>query len=304
MKRNNLATLVFFIGIPLGLLILFTYFPFVNVVIDSFYKKSYTNNYGFIGFENYNYVLNNPEYQKAFFNSLYYIVAAIIQVFLAFILSLFLCNKRFSNVFKAILVLPYMINGIAIGYIFRLFYTHGYVLDSILCAIGFNESELPYWLRDQTVNNWALAFASIWRYTGVSLVIFIGAIGSIEKSIFEASSIDGANELAQFRYIIWPNVKKIVLLELFLSVVTSLSEYELPYSIASGGSNGTATYMTYIYQLAFSERKIGLASSMTVLLLLQIAVFIMLVILINKILKKLLHKEEKTNGQVSDEQVF
>ena len=260
--------------------------PFINVIIDSFYKKSYTHNWGYVGIDNYKEALNTPDYQLAYANSKYYIIAAIVQVCLAFILALFLCNKKFSGVFKAIITLPYMINGIAIGYIFKLFYTHGYVLDSLLSSVGFDINSLPYWLRDQSVNNWALAFASVWRYTGLSLVVFIGAIGSIDRSLFEAASLDGANDIAQFRYIIWPSVKKVVSLNLFLSVVTALTEYELPYAISAGGANGTATYMTYIYKLAFSERKIGLASAMTVLLLSKIALIIIAVLFVTKLIKK------------------
>lgn len=66
-----------------------------------------------------------------------------------------------------------MINGIAVGYIFKLFYTRGYVLDTLLGIIGVNTELLPFWLRDQAINNWALAFASVWRYTGLSLIIFM-----------------------------------------------------------------------------------------------------------------------------------
>lgn len=286
MKRHNTTSILFFVALPVGLLILFTYIPFLNVIKDSFFSKTYTSNYGFVGLENYAFILTNPEYCQAFANSIYYIVAALIQVVLSLVLAVLLCRARFSAVFKALIVLPYMINGMAIGYIFRLFYTHGYVLDSLLMYLGLELDSLPYWLRDQAVNNWAIAFASVWRYTGISLVIFIGAIGSIHRSLFEASWLDGASSFAQFRYIIWPSIRNVVFVELFLSVVTSLSEFELPYAIASGGANGTATYMTYIYKIAFSERKIGVASAMTVILLSTILMVILLVMQAAKALRK------------------
>ena len=142
---------------------------------------------------------------------------------------------------------------------------------------------MPYWLRDQSINNWALAFASIWRYTGFSLIIFIGAIGSIESSVFESSKLDGANRLQQFKHIIWPNIKRIVYINLMLSVVSSLTEFELPFAIASGGANGTATYMTLIYRIAFTEHKVGLASAMVVILLLQVILLSLLILQFNKI---------------------
>lgn len=286
MKKSSPTSILFFVCLPVGVLVLFTYIPFLNVIKDSFFSKTYTADYGYVGLDNYTFILSNPEYRQAFANSIYYIVAAVIQVALSLILAVFLCRARFAALFKALIVLPYMINGMAIGYIFRLFYTHGYVLDSLLMALGLELESLPYWLRDQSVNNWAIAFASVWRYTGISLVIFIGAIGSIHRSLFEASWLDGADSFAQFRYIIWPSIRFVVFVELFLSVVTSLSEFELPYAIASGGANGTATYMTYIYKIAFSERKIGVASAMTVILLSTIALSILLVMQAVKLIRK------------------
>ena len=165
------------------------------------------------------------------------------------------------------LFLPYLINGIAIGYIFRIFFSHGSILDSVIGTIGISKDTLPYWLRDQNINNWMLAGVSVWRYLGLSYIIFIGAISSINPNCLKASSLDGAGKIRQFQYVVWPSIKKVVLINLLLSVVSSLSEFEIPYAVASGGANGTGTYMTLIYHIAFNERKIGLASALTVTLL-------------------------------------
>lgn len=277
------STIIGFLFIPVVSLILFTYLPFVRIIISSFFSMSYTQNSGFVGIDNYVEVFENPQYNRAILVSGYYMVAAVVQVFVALILAVLLSRCRFSSTYKTLYVIPYMINGIAVGYIFKLFFTRGYVLDSVLNFFGIDLSVLPFWLRDQSVNNWSLAFASVWRYTGLSLIIFIGAIGAIERSVFEASSLDGANRWQQYKYIIWPNIKKVFYINLFLSIVSSLSEFELPFAIASGGSNGTATYMTLIYRIAFTERKIGLASAMVVVLLLQIILFTLLLLQFNKI---------------------
>lgn len=77
---------------------------------------------------------------------------------------------------------PFLVNGIAIGYIFKFFYTRGFVLDTVLQAIGIPLESLPYWLRDQSVNNWSLVFTSVWKYCGQNMVLFIGAIASIDPT--------------------------------------------------------------------------------------------------------------------------
>ena len=75
---------------------------------------------------------------------------------------------------------PYLINGIAIGFIFKFFYTRGYVFDTVLQWCGFELDNLPYWLRDQSINNISLVATSVWRYFGQNMVLFIGAIMSVD----------------------------------------------------------------------------------------------------------------------------
>ena len=82
---------------------------------------------------------------------------------------------------------PYLISGIAIGFIFKFFYTRGFVLDTILQWCGFKLDNLPYWLKDQSINNWSLVATSVWRYFGQNMVLFIGAIMSVDADLYEAA---------------------------------------------------------------------------------------------------------------------
>ena len=78
-----------------------------------------------------------------------------------------LCFKvRGSSLFKGLIFFPYLISGIAIGFIFKFFYTRGFVLDTVLSWIGLNPESLPYWLKDTRINNASLAATSVWRYMG------------------------------------------------------------------------------------------------------------------------------------------
>ncbi len=281
---NKKTISILFIIIPIIFFVIFTIVPFASVIRNSFYSMTYTKNNGYVAFENYKIILENTSMQKAIINSLYYMVAAIVQVVLALLLAVLTENSKYKTGFKAILFFPYLINGIAIGYMFRIFLSHGAILDSILNLFGFNT--LPFWLRDQSINNWMLASISVWRYLGLSYVIFIGAIASINKNCLKAADLDGASKLKQFIHIIWPSIKKVVLINLLLSMVSSLSEFEIPYAVASGGSNGTGTYMTLIYHIAFNERKIGLASALTVTLLCQIILICWVLVMLYKSINK------------------
>ncbi|MBO7662845.1 MAG: sugar ABC transporter permease [Clostridia bacterium] len=257
------------------LLILFTYVPFAKMIQFSFFNMSYTKNKGYVGFDNYLRIFSKQEYVGAILLSLYYMAGAIVQLALAlFFASVLSLEKiRGGGAFKAVMFFPFLVNGIAIGYIFKFFYTRGFVLDSVLQAIGIPLDALPYWLRDQNINNWSLVFTSVWKYCGQNMVLFIGAIASIDPTLYEAATIDGANRWQQFKAIILPGIKTVFMLNLILSITGSLSAFEPAYVVGSMGANGTATFFIKIHQMAHVSGKVGQACAMAMVLMILILIF-------------------------------
>ena len=180
------GVIVAFSAIPVALLVIFTYWPFGSMIGYSFYKMKYIGPRQFVGLQNYIDVFTRPDTLSSLKLSLYYMVGALIQVALALYLSTMLAFKvRGGSAFKAIYFFPYLINGIAVGFIFKFFYTRGYVFDTVLQWCGFQLDNLPYWLKDQSVNNWSLVGASVWRYLGQNVILFIGAMMSIDSTLYE-----------------------------------------------------------------------------------------------------------------------
>ena len=262
-----------FMIIPLLLLFVFTYLPFGEMIKFSFYKMKYTtpvDRREFVGFKNYLDVFRRDDCFGALKLSLYYVVGALIQLVLALYLATILSFKvKGGNFFKGLMFFPFLINGIAVGFIFKFFYTRGFVFDTVLQWCGFQLDNLPYWLKDQSVNNWSLVATSVWRYFGQNMVLFVGAIMSVDADLYEAAELDGANKWEQFKHIILPSIKTIVTLNVILSITGSLSAFEQPYVITSG-ANGTGTYFVIMNEIAHTSQKVGLASAMAVILLLII----------------------------------
>ena len=280
-KRINwqkVAVILLFAIVPMFLLILFTYIPFVKMIQFSFYNMSYTKNKGFVGMDNYLKVFTKSEYVGAMLLSLYYMAGAVVQLSLALLFASILSLERIrgAGIYKAVLFFPFLVNGIAIGYIFKYFYTRGCVLDSVLQAIGIPLEKLPYWLRDQSINNWSLVFTSVWKYCGQNMVLFIGAIASIDPTLYEAATIDGANRWQQFKAIILPGIKTVFMLNLILSITGSLSAFEPAYVVGSMGANGTATFFIKIHQMAHVSGKVGMACAMAMVLMILILIFTVL----------------------------
>lgn len=285
-----------FITIPLLLLFVFTYLPFGEMVKFSFYKMKYATpveKRQFVGWQNYIDVFKRKDCFSALKLSLYYMVGALLQLAIALYLATILSFKtKCSGLFKGFMFFPYLISGIAIGFIFKFFYTRGYVFDTVLQWCGFELDNLPYWLKDQRINNISLVATSVWRYFGQNMVLFIGAIMSVDKEMYEAAELDGANGFQQFIHIILPSIRTIVTLNVILSITGSLSAFEPPYVITSG-ANGTGTYFVIMNEIAHVSQKVGLASAMAVVLL--------LIIFAATIAQKLIMKYLFRNANETDE---
>lgn len=270
---------ILFLIIPIALLVVFTYLPLFDMVGYSFFKWNGTSKQKtWIGLNNYIEVFTRPEYLKVLKTSIYYFIGSIVQIILALFFATILNYKiKGRNFFKGVIFFPSLLNGVAIGLIFLLFYKGGGTLDSVLTMLGIPQQALPLWLGDVALVNISLVFVSVWRYMGQNMVMFNGAIQSVNTELLEAASLDGANKWQQFWYIILPNIKTIVSLNLILAVKGAISVYEIPM-IMTNGANQSATFVMKTLDTAFTSRKIGLASAMGVVLL----VFIMIVTVIQK----------------------
>lgn len=271
-----------FIVIPLILLFTFTYLPFGEMVSYSFYKMKYIGEKTFVGLRNYKDLFARKDIFNALKLSLYYMGGSVVQLVIALLLATILSFKtKLGNFFKGVLFFPYLINGIAIGFIFKFFFTRGFVFDTVLSWLGIPLESLPYWLKTQGLNNVSLVGTSIWRYLGQNMVLFIGAIMSVDNSLYEAADLYGANKVQQFFHIILPSIKTIVTLNIILSITGSLSAFEPPFVITKG-ANGTGTYFIIMDQVAHTSLKVGLASAM--------AVFLLCLIFIATVLQKIFFK--------------
>lgn len=270
-------TTITFLFIPLVLLILFTIIPAINMVIFSFQSRDQLGvTVDWVGFDNYVTIFTQSEYWTTFTTSLYYLVGSFVQQIFALLVATILCSKiKFANFFKGILFFPYMMNGVAVSLIFRRFFQGAGIgngntgtLNTILQAFGVEPIK---WLTDPNLVNICLVFASIWRYIGFDILMYIGAIQSIPPDIYEAADLDGANGWHKFRYIIFPSIRPIITLQLIMAIKGAISVYEIPY-IITGGKMGSATFLIKTMDTAFVYNKIGLASAMAIVMLIIILI--------------------------------
>lgn len=279
----NLTPWLFLVG-AVGLLLLFTYWPAVNLIGYSFTDWDGLDlQKNFVGLENYIEVFTDPRIFSVFGVSLYYFFGSFVQMAIALYFATLLSFKtRLGGLFRGILFFPYLINGVAIGFVFLYLFQPGGTLDTVLSWVGV--SHPPQWLGDPHIVNYSLAATSVWRYTGMNFVLFLGAIQSLPPELYEAAELDGASRWQQFWAIIFPGIRRVVGLSFILAVSGSLAVFEIPF-IMTGGANGSATFVIQTLQTAFNFRQVGLASAMAVVLLI-------IVLLVTWIQRKLFPDEK------------
>jgi ABC-type sugar transport system permease subunit len=274
-----------YVAPALILLVTFTYVPVGNMVFYSFHQwDGLALTMEPAGFGNYVRVFTDERYRRVFLISLYYFAASFAQIAIALYFAVILSfDTRFRNLFKGILFFPYLLNSVAVGFVFLYLFQPDGTLDTVLRLLGLGE-HTQQWLGDPDIANISLAGTSVWRFTGLNFVLFLGAIQSIPGEIYEAAEIDGANRWHQFRHIIAPGIRRIISLSFILAISGSLAVFEIPF-IMTGGANGTRTFVVQAYETAFQFRQIGLASAMAVALL-------VFVLILTWIQRRLLPDEE------------
>ncbi len=247
----------------------FSYVPIVNMFVYSFTDwDGISPDYTFVGLGNYTDIFTRRELFAVFLTSVYYLGASVVQIVLALYFATVLSfNLRFRNLFKGIIFFPYLINGVAIGFVFLYFFQPGGTFDTFLRVFGIGGGHL--WLGDPGLVNYSLAGVSVWRYLGLNFVLFLGGIQSIPSELYEQAEIDGATRWQVFRHIVAPMLRPLIGLSTILAVSGSLSVFEIPY-IMTGGAGNSETFVIQTVKLAFQFNKTGLASAAAVVLLLLV----------------------------------
>ncbi|TYP79740.1 carbohydrate ABC transporter permease [Paenibacillus methanolicus] len=279
--RLNFSTqkkiiIIAFVAIPVLLLLTFAYYPALELVRLSFTNwdgMSPTSDY--IGWDNYKEVFSNPEIFGVFKNNFAYFAVGIVQNIVAIYFAVILNGKlRGRNFFRLMLFLPYILNGVAVAYLFS------YVFDTTQGSLNFLIGHLGFasdtsWLGNESMINYTLASIGFWRFMGFNMVVYLAALQAIPSDIYEAAAIDGAGGWKSFLHITLPNLYKIIELNLFLTVTGALEVFDLPYIVTKGGPAGASeTFVMKIVETAFQFNDYGLASAMSVVLLAFVVVLL------------------------------
>ncbi|HBG17614.1 MAG TPA: sugar ABC transporter permease [Firmicutes bacterium] len=281
-KQKN-SVLFVFLFLPISLMLLFVLFPTIEMFRISFTSwDGLSKTQELVGLTNYKEILtNSPEVWLSLRNNAIYFFVHAFFIPIELIIAAILDRKiRGSKFFKTVIFMPYIINGVAIAYTFSFFFSpiNG-ALNGILEKIGLGML-IRNWLTDVRIVNLTLAGVSLWRFSGVHVILFLAGIQSIHTELLESAMIDGANAWQKFRFIIVPGVRRVLEVILFLNLRGALQVFDIPFIMTNGGpGHASSTFTTYTLETAFKFSSYGTASAMGVSL-------ICLIILLNWIQNK------------------
>jgi multiple sugar transport system permease protein len=182
---------------------------------------------------------------------------------------------RGSGLFKKFILFPYIINGVAVSYMFTAFFAPWFVngaLTMMLKAAGL-DSWVRNWLSDEGTVNYCLVFVSVWRFSGFHIILFLAGLQSIPRELYESAYMDGANELQVLFYIVMPSILTVMEIILFLNVRGALQVFDIPFVMTNGGpGHASSTFTFYTIETAFKYNNFGIASAMAVILFIIIIV--------------------------------
>jgi multiple sugar transport system permease protein len=238
-----------------------------------------------VGLENYSFTLGDPWFHKSLWNTLWFAVASglpqhLVAVPLAYVIHRRL--KRSRNLVVGAYFVPYITSSVAIALIFSTLFSRDYGLVNAVIAglaqLPGLHALLPSgaidWLGSAAYTKPAVAFVVFWRFLGWNVVLYLSALQTIDKDLYEAATLDGAGEWQQFRHIVLPLLRPMMYFAVTLTLIGNLQLFEEPFILVDGESGVAQSVMTtaiFMYRTAFSDGDFGTASAISWLLFLLIA---------------------------------
>jgi multiple sugar transport system permease protein len=264
-KESSLGYIL--LGPGLVFLLVMMAYPFVYAVYLSFTDKAIGAPANFVGLSNYTRLLSTTIFSKTVINSLVYTSFALVFKFFGGLALAVLLNRDFfaQRVVKAMLLLPWIMPTVFSTMIWSWIFHPSFsiVNDILVNKLGILNTPLPF-LLDEKWAMGSLIAVNVWRGLPFFGITFLAAIQSVSTEIIEASKIDGATPWVSFWRITFPMILPVVIIVVLISIIGTLSDFDLPYLLTRGGPNDATTlFALTAFNLTLSSGRIGLGAAVT-----------------------------------------
>lgn len=250
---------------------LFSFYPIVNALHTSLFRKKLLSLKPprFIGFDNYIYLLQSPDFWNSIRATVVFTIGTFVpMVLFSLIFALFIMSrKRFQNFFQMAYYSPAVLSSVVAAIWLLISDPRGLAnqwVNFILNTPGIDHK----WLAHSAMVQISTMMVYFWKYVGYFTIIFLVGLGSIPKSIHEAARTDGATGWTDFWYITLPLLKPTTVLVSIMSMLQCLKTFSTQYLFTQGGApmEPINVITLNLFHTAIRDRRIGLASAMSIIL--------------------------------------
>jgi multiple sugar transport system permease protein len=271
LTRGDKLTIALMVGIPTFLCLFFIWFPTILSI-----GLSFTNWQGFgalteknfIGLKNYvNLFTSYPFFWPAVVHNVLWLVTFVfiatpIGIFFAVLLDR---EMRGTRIYQSALFIPVVLSLALVGFIWQLQYTptDGFINN----VLGLHGDAAIDWLGNPSINIFAVLVAASWRHVGYVMVLYLAGLKSVDPTLREAASLDGANARQTFFRVVFPVMRPINIVIVVVTVIESLRAFDIVY-IINQGKNGLELLSVLITNTSIGEASLlGFGSAIAVVLL-------------------------------------
>jgi ABC-type sugar transport system permease subunit len=249
-------------------------FLFIPMIVSAYWSLTSYNGIKppeFVGLQNYVDVLANSRFQKAFENTIAFVILGMsIGPALGLGSALLLDRSlRLRGLFRAAFFLPTMTSLVVVATIWKFLYSDAGIINAV---IGFFGLPGVSWLSDPTTALPAVVVTSIWQGFGFETVVFLAALQSIPRTFYEAASIDGAGRWAKFRWVTLPALRPTILFVYVIGIIGSFQTYDQIFVMTNGGPVQATRTIVFDLVDRFNRLDLGGASAVAYILVVFLAI--------------------------------
>ncbi|GAA1953763.1 carbohydrate ABC transporter permease [Microbacterium aquimaris] len=277
--RYTLTVLAFLLpsAVPLAM---FTLYPMVGALWTSLHEWNLLAPMEWVGVANYAHLIQDPETQRAFLNTLYYIVGYLPIVYIGGLALALALNQRIRgrNLLRGVYFLPVVTSWIVVALVWRWLLNPSVgVVNTVLAWFGIDG---PGWWTDPAWAMPSIIIASAWKDLGFVMIILLAGLQAIPQELYEAATVDGAGPWRRLFNITMPLLSPSTFFVAVISLINGFQVFDQVYAMTGGGPAGASTVVVLeIYDLTFRYGAAGEASALSwMLFLLVLAVTVVQII--------------------------
>ena len=268
-------------------LILFTIYPFINVVLISF-KENYkvlTGEFSGFGLDNYRDVIADPNFLNGLRNTALYVlfVVPIATALSLLIATLLNGNIRLKGLFQTCYFLPMVTSVTAVGLVWKWLFNYDYgLINYLLSLFGL---QAVNWLNDPAYNLPALVIYGIWSMIPFTTILLLAGFQNVNPQYYTAARVDGAKSGRIFFRITLPLLAPTIGLTLIINMISASKVFSELFPLFNGNPGAAYSLYTvvyYLYDAFFVKWKLGRAAASAVILFLIVLVLTMIQLFIQR----------------------